>query len=72
MNPIVEHLRISCGIVWEPVPDKTHKVLDAKERFRFLLQSLSYGNISDMLEEKQTVDTTGHCLVREDVFTMKQ
>lgn len=72
VKPSVGHLWSFGCKDWAGVPDTTRKALDLKVRCGFLLQCISYRTFGIMLEHDQIVETTRHCLLRENVFPMNR
>lgn len=72
VEPSIRDLSIIGCKCWALVPDKSRETLDLRANSDDLLQCLMNVKVRIMLVDDRTVETTCNCLVREDVFHMKQ
>lgn len=70
VEQIVRQLPIFGCRVWERVPNKTGKILDAKVMSRVDLQCIPCAKYRTMLDSIPTVEIIRPCLVRESKFSI--
>lgn len=68
VKPSFGYFRIFGCKVWAQAPEQSSKPFDTRARSVVVLRCLLYGKSCITLEDGLTVETTSHCLVREDVF----
>lgn len=68
----VAHFRTFGCKVWIRVPDKSKKTLDAKACLATLMRSLFYRKYCAMVEDEQSIHTSGNCIMEGNNFSMKR